>query len=336
MLNQINFVRCNTNSTNFKGNNNSNGPLTGPRLSFGTSNFKSIYMDNTMTNQITDCFKANALSFKGEDSGRGGMMIQIPKDSPFDARHIGFLISIIKGNEDLVKDVVTLMKPLEGVKGDDIIRTIAAIIHEPRNKPLVQKMVLMFNKDSMSKFGLSRDIASLVEAYNPDNKIHQEVLKMVTPVKKLNSCRDIVDFLKYANNENICIMQKLVNNVKDTHIVNALTVKLIADEILDVPEKEQVLDKLLNYTQADNSPRTKCDLEGILSILEIYETANPVHEELLDVLLDCNKGLWGLVIGQYLEMSNAKNKDLIIQAVNEAEGIGFDAAKQIMDKIKLS
>lgn len=314
---------------NFQQNHNNKTPLNATRLAFGSEYFKSIYEPS---DKITQALKANTLSFKGGNSGTGLAHMELPKDSPFDFNDIGELLSIIMGNEKLVKDMTTLMKPLKDFKGRHLVKTVKAIIQHPEKKPLVAKLIDKF-KDNCT-FNLSQDLTEVICTYNPENNIHREVLTMAMSIKRINSADDIVHLLKITNKDNLPIMKKVVEKAKDNEIINSIELKDISNEVIKDPSKEPVLNKLLNFMQPVDDNRTKFNLSGTLEILELFEPDNPVHNEMLDFFLSCNKGLWGLVIAQFMEMTTADNKEAIKQIVNKASGTGMEAAKEIMTKIK--
>lgn len=334
MINTTHFVENFRGNTSFNKNKINETPLNTTRLAFGSENFKSIYSNNETSNKITQALKANTINFNGKGSGMGGAQMQLPSDSPYDFNDIGELLRIISGNETLVEDITTLMKPLKDFKGRFLVRTVKAIIQQPDRKPLVGALINKFGDNTSSNYCLSKDIAKVVEAYNPDSKLHNKVLNMAMGINKLHGADDIVELLKNSNENNIDIMKKVVDKVKDDQTVNWLELKLIADQIITTPEKEPILDKLLEYLQPKDGNKTHCDISGVLSLLEIVEPDNASQKELLNLFLDSNKGLWGHVIAQFLEMSTEKNAEIFKQALNDATGNGMDAAKQIMATLK--
>lgn len=302
-----------------------------PAFSSNTQELTRIYDSSKTDQRVLTSFRNNALSF---GSGMEGMQIKVDPKSGFELEDVLALLRLMNDDtKDLITGLSSKLRPVKGFKGKDLVRIIKSVLVAPEKEKLVGQLIDQFGKNAESReSNLVRTVADILETYNSEDSNQKEIMNLLLACKDLNNSEDLLDILRETNSKTAPILKKVLDKAKDNNNLNGIEVRLIAKEILSAPEKEPILDKLLDKLfQPDNN---RGDLAGILDILENFEVKNKAHEEMLDFYIDAKQNFWGLFIAQLLEYTTLKNKERIKQIVNDTPGEGIPSAAAILEKIK--
>lgn len=223
------------------------------------------------------------------------------------------------GNNGGLEGVSVDIDPASGFDAHDL-GDLFMLVGFPEGKRLLAKLVPLMKQ--MTDFKGKYLIQTIKEILNNPDK--EELVDMLV-LRKNNSPEDVIKTLELINKDNIDLIKELISKTDNSDYISPVEIRLITSEIKDNDQKKAVFKKLLTFP--------KVDVSGVRSIIHTFDTENPVHQEILDFLLNTDKDFWLLFLDQLLEKSTQQNKDAIKEIVNKAPGKGMDAAKYIMERV---